>query len=263
MRPIIVTMMLGMNRFTQRDTAHPFNMRHLKGYNTMWLPEVSKTEKKASTPFYEITRAVDEIRSEFTDLKDDIAFIFGRGTIGDRSEEALSEALLECGRSYGYDSVHIMVTKSYGAVDTLRALRRCKGRHFEPDVRLFVDIDGYGPRTSLRHITKCYKEHQAKRFIIPENIHQAFGVVQRTRGFYGLMVGSDANPNHHNFVVKQKHVDDNCKYYDHYSDDYRRRLKVRHKNMEEIVSVVPCCQFARKLRTVPELVKIFVKKAWS
>lgn len=261
MRNTIVTVMLGMNRYTQRDTRHPFNMSHLKGYNVMHLRDLSDKEKTCSTPFYEIGKAVDEVRQEFTVVKDGISFIFGRGTFGDGPEEDLRDGLLETMRSYGEDSIRVMIGKSYGAVDTMRALKMLRAQNRKPRIDLLVLIDGYGVGPALTSVSKRY--NGPRRFIVPSNVARTYGIVQRDRGFNGLLVGAPKDSKCHNHIVKQHEVDRHAKHYDHYSDGYRRRLRVSHKNMEEIVSVVPCCKRFNKMHTLNDLVKITLRRLWQ
>lgn len=262
MKNTIITVMLGMNRYSERDTSHPFNMSPLRGYNVMHLRDLTNRERTRSTPFYEIGKAVDEVRCEFTPVKDNIAFIFGRGTFGNGPEEDLRDGLLETMRNYD-DSIKIMVGKSYGAVDTLRALKLLRAQNRMPTISLMILIDGYGVGPALTRVTKRYEERGPRRFVIPPNVQKAYGIVQRDRGFHGLLVGPPRDTRCHNYIVRQEHVDRHCHYYDHYSDGYRRRLKVCHKNMEEIVSTVPCCMRSKKLHTLNDIIKITLRRLWS
>lgn len=262
MRNTVVVVMLGMNRLTQRDTSHPFDMRCLDGYNVMWLPQVSKLEKSTSSLFYEVGKAMDEVRTEFTEVKDKIVFVMGRGTIGDDPEDSLAEALLEATRTYGKDALRIVVGKSYGAVDSLRAYRQLAGWNQLPKTASMMLIDGYAPRLAMRHITKRY-DRAGRRFVRPQAVKRLFTAVQRTNGFEGLMAGPPKSLECSNFVVKQEWIDENCKWYDHYADGYRRRLKACHKHMEEIVSVVPSFNYRGAMRTLPELVKMICRQGWT
>ena len=114
----VVTVMLGMNRFHQKDVAHPFDMTALDGYNTIWMPKVTEVEKTNSTLFYEALQAVEnsihgsEAAFKKSSIpprcKDDFVFIFGRGTIGSSQEERLFEAWRSCMQYYGNDVRHVI-----------------------------------------------------------------------------------------------------------------------------------------------------------
>lgn len=256
MRNTIITVMLGMNRFTQRDTRHPFSMGHMRGYNDMWLQSVDRDERTHSTPFYEISKAVDEVRQEFTEIKDNIAFIFGRGHIGNAAEEDLCDTWLNAMRNYK-DAIHIMYAKSYGAIDLLRALKFLRETHHqEPNIDLMFLVDGYGISRAKRSVTD-----NNDRFIIPGNVKKAYGIVQREKGFKGFRAGKIGDSRCSNHVVSKSEVAG--KIYDHYRDGYKRRLEVCHKHMEEIAAVIPCCEAEGQMLTTNDVVKETLRRLWS
>ncbi len=255
-KKFVVTVMLGMNRFSQEDTDHPFDMDFLKGYNKIWMPQLENEEKKCSTPFYEVGKTIDNFVNENSQLtKDDVFFIFGRGTIGSDSEDRLAEALLEARRTYGEDAHYIIYSKSFGVIDTLRAFRQTDMKRFKID--LMFAIDGYATALSRKSVTKKYrvKGRRQRRLIIPDKIKKVYAVVQRRKGFNGINAGRPSDAKCRNKTIRPRHVDEIQKYYDHYSDGYRRRLDVEHFNMEEIVSVIPCCSLGGKEYTVNDIIK--------
>jgi len=269
-KKFVVTIMLGMNRFTQRDDEHPFDMSLAECFNTLWLPQVSEIEKTHSTPFYEMTKTMHEFINEYnkeyeiTDLtKDDVLFICGRGTIGSGSEDSLYEALLEAKRTYGKNAYYIFYTKSFGVVDTLRTFNDFQETMQRQPIGadLMFLIDGAATPISKASVSKIYKSGNKKgerRFIIPKNVRKAFGIVQRRKGFKGLLVGKHNDSRCHNFIVRQPET---SKYvYSAYSDGYERKLDASHFNMEEIVSTVPCCRFGGRTYTVNEMVKYFCNR---
>lgn len=249
--------MLGMNRFSQRDTRYSFNMGHMRDYNDLWLPSVDSKEKTHSTPFYEVSKAVDEVRSEFTEIRDHIAFIFGRGHIGNSAEEDLSNTLLNCKQNYGEDAFHIIYAKSYGAIDAMRALKILRETyHYKPEIGLLVLVDGYGISRAKRSVT------EDNRFVVPGNVKRAYGIVQREKGFHGFKVGKPKDTRCSNYVIQKDDV--KGKIYDHYNprENYKRKLKVCHKHMEEIVAVVPCCNYQGRMLTTNDLIKETLRKVW-
>ena len=201
--------------------------------------------------------AVDEI------IEDDFVFIIGRGTIGNNSEEALAEALLEARRVYGRNAFHIIYSKSYGVVDTLRAFKSLEEDGHKMHADLMLCIDGYAPVASRLSVSKMYDNEKGKRerrFFIPKNIKKAVALVQRRDGSKGLKIGRPSAHNRWNFVIKQKDVDEQAQYYFAYSDGYERRLKVSHFNMEEIVSTIRCCQYGGRMYTVNQLIQFHMRK---
>ena len=266
----IVTIMLGMNRFSEKDTDHPFDMSCLDGFNTIWLPQISKIEKTHSTPIYEVAKTIDEFITDYNSdclemnkiIKEDFLFIIGRGTIGNDSEERIVEAFLEARRTHGRNAFHIVYSKSYGVVDTLRAFKIInddEGGKVGAD--LMFCIDGYAPLASRISISKMYKNDNGENermFNVPSNVKRAFAIVQRKDIIKGLFVGRPKSNNHWNFIVKQSDV--NGKYYKNYSDGYERKLEISHFNMEEIVSTIPLIQYATRKYTVNELIKYYCLK---
>lgn len=272
-KKFVVTIMLGMNRFTQRDDEHPFDMSLAEGFNTLWLPQISEVEKTHSTPFYEMTKTMHEFIEEHNEeyklndlTKDDVLFICGRGTVGSGSEDALYEALLEAKRTYGKNAYYIFYTKSFGVVDTLRTFNdfqeTMKRQPIGAD--LMFCIDGAATPISKRSVSKVYKDGDKKgerRFIIPKNVTRAFGIVQRRKGIKGLRIGKHNDKRCNNFTVRQPETSKH--YYSAYSDGYERKLDACHFNMEEIVSTIRCCKYAGRTNTVNETVKTFCRKYMS
>lgn len=271
-KKIVMTIMLGMNRFSEEDTKHPFDMSHAEKFNILWMPQVSAIEKNHSTPIYEITKSLYEfmvsINQDYNRLYseeltvDDFLFIIGRGTIGDSSEENLIEAILEARRTYGYSAYYVFYAKSFGVVDTLRAFNILikEAPRFKAD--LLVCIDGYATAISRNSVSKIYDINGKKerRFFIPSNVKTTYSAVQRKEGFKGLQVGSFTDVQCRNHIITQTEVNKVTKYYDHYADGYKRKLNVSHYNMEEIVSVIPCFLYSQTMYTANDLIKKYCKK---
>jgi len=267
-KKIVMTIMLGMNRFAEKDTQHPFDMSHAETFNKIWLPQISEIEKTCSTPIYEMTKTLDEFITQYNTenpdidqiTKDDIFVIIGRGTIGSSSEEHLSEALLEARRSYGHSAFFVFYTKSFGTVDTLRALDILNNQNYRFSAHLLFCIDGYATPISKASVSKIYryKNKKERRFIIPRNVKRAYGIVQRREGFKGLQVGAFHDSRCRNFVIRSK--DTKGFEYTKYIDGYKRKLDVCHFNMEEIVSTIKCCKYNNNSYTINELLKMHCKK---
>jgi len=239
----VITVMLGMNRFHQKDADHPFDMTALDGYNTIWMPEITKEEKYNSTLFYEALQATEMVRRKHGE-KDDYVFIFGRGTIGRTQEERLFEAWRSCMQYYGNDVRHIIVAKSFGVGDTLTALKKFKFYHRKPNIEGLFLIDGFLPPSRRRKIAK--KVEGNWKIKIPNYVNHYYNVIQRTKGTRGARV---INPNY-NLVVRQSYIDKTGKYYSEYKGDYRRLLTACHFNMEEIVSAIPCIRIQNDFLTL-------------
>ncbi len=269
-KKIVMTIMLGMNRFSEKDTEHPFDMSHMKGYNTLWLPQISKREMTHSTPIYEMTKAVDEFVKRNNEdcadidhiIKDDVLFIVGRGTLGNQSEEHLAEAILEARRNYGSNAYYAFYTKSYGVVDTLRALKIVKENYSRFSADILFCIDGYGTPVPKLSVSKIYRSDNKKerRFTIPKNVKKTYAIVQRREGFKGLKAGGFSDSHCWNSVIRSRDVTKEYKYYTAYKDGYKRKLDVCHFNMEELVSTIPCCKFVNQTLTVNDTLKVHLRK---
>ncbi len=252
----IITVMLGMNRFHQKDTEHPFDMNALDGYNTIWLPHVQEIEKTNSSLFYEVLTGVEQARTsnKAPETKDNYVFIFGRGTIGSDSEECLFEALQQTMQYYGNNVNHIIVAKSFGVGDTLTALSFFKPYHKKPNIQALILIDGFLPPSKKRKLAVKFSGASPDdlwRFKIPKYAKRYYNVVQRTKGTKGRLIVEE----NRNLVVRQDFVNKYKKCYDHYSDGYKRELEVSHFNMEEIVSIIPCIRLDANFETLPMAVE--------
>ena len=258
---ILAVSMLGMNRFSKSDIDHPFDMdEYFKKYSIEWMRQVKEVEKDHSTPFYELASTIDSIVEEHTLSPDNIRFVFGRGTIGCSSEKDLAEILQKKTAEIGKDAFKVIVAKSFGVVDLLRAFQLL-GKNPEGKtgrINLLILIDGYAPLRSRKRVTEKMKVGRGikRRLVIPEFVDKAYNLIQRTSGINGLRAGRPGEKRVENFVLKQDYVDSFNKVYDHYKCGYRRELKVSHGNMEEITSVIPCCKDSDgKMYTVPEIIK--------
>ena len=91
--------------------------------------------------------------------------------------------------------------------------------------------------------------------MIPSLVDRVHCIVQRNEGRRGIPAGRPGDSRIDNFCVTQQYVDSfNCEY-DHYCDSASRKLKISHRNMEEIVSVVPCCKGSDgEWCTVPDII---------
>lgn len=246
-KKIIAVCMIGMNRGSQGDSDHPFIMKDFeKKYSIHWMKQVSNKEKTGSTLFYELLKAVDTLCEKNNIDPGDVKFIFGRGTIGKRSEKDLAKALEKYTKKLGKDAFKVIIAKSYGVIDSLRAFK-ILGSDAEKKIgriNVMFCIDGYGPVFSRRSVSKRVKVGRKKesRFKIPSYFDKVYAIVQRNQGSKGLKAGKDCDRRIENFVVKQSYVDSFKKVYDHYADGFVRKLDVIHFNMDEIVSVIPCCK---------------------
>lgn len=240
----IVTVMLGMNRFHQRDDDHPFDMSALDGYNTIWMPQVDRDERAHSTLFYEALKGAEATINYWKSVpnvditKDNFMFVFGRGTIGRDSENRLFEILQQSMKYYGNNVNHIIIAKSFGVADTLSALHKFGPFHQKPLIQSLILIDGYLPPSKKRKIAT--KVNGKRVFKIPSFVNTHYNVIQRTKGTKGRRTISKND----NFVVDSRYVEKYETYYSGYKDGYKRKLDVSHFNMEEIVSAVPCIKIA-------------------
>jgi len=219
----IISIMNGYNRFFQSDFDHPFDMTDLlKKYVTYVAPNVRKKEVKGSTLYYEVMNAVNHAGISVNDIR----FILSRGGPLGHQEKWLKGMI---DRFY-YDSTKlIMIGKSYGAIDTIKAIKKSK---FTVDNLITIDSKG----TMFGNKGATTKELGVTFIKIPNNVIKCHNVYQ----CHDIMQGYPAllRPNHsiYDRVVIEKDVRN--KYYDKYSDGYTRELKLTHKNMEEIASTV-------------------------
>lgn len=258
---ILAVSILGMNRLSKSDIDHPFDMEeYFKKYSIEWMRQVKEVEKDHSTPFYELASTVDSIVKEHSLSPDNIRFVFGRGTIGRSTEKELAQVLQKKTAEVGKDAFKVIVAKSFGVVDTLRAFQLL-GNNPEGRIgriNLLILIDGYAPLRSRKRVTEKMKvgKNQKRKLVIPEFVDKAYNLIQRTSGVNGLRAGRPGEKRVENFVIKQDYVDSFNRVYDHYKCDYKRKLEVSHGNMEEITSVIPCCMDSDgRMYTVPEIIK--------
>lgn len=258
---ILAVSILGMNRLSKSDFDHPFDMDEcFKKYSIEWMRQVKEIEKDHSTPFYELASAVDSIVKEHSLSPDNIRFVFGRGSIGCSTEKDLAAMLQKKTVEIGKDAYKIVVAKSFGVVDTLRAFQLLGN---DPEgkigrINLLILIDGYAPFRSRKRVTFKVKIGKSKkrRFMIPEYVDKTYNIIQCKSGVKGLKAGKLGEKKVDNYVMKQSHVDSFDRVYDHYRNGYKRELIVNHRNMEEITSVIPCCLGSdEKMYTVPEIIK--------
>ena len=258
---ILAVSMLGMNRLSKSDVNHPFAMDdYFKKYSIEWMRQVKEVEKDHSTPFYELASAIDSIVKEHSLSPDNIRFVFGRGTIGGFTEKDLAAILQKKTAEIGKDAYKVVIAKSFGVVDSLRAFQLL-GKNPEGKIgriNLLILIDGYAPYRSRKRVTEKMKVGKGKKrkLVIPEFVDKAYNLIQRTSGINGLRAGWPGEKWVDNFVLTQAYVDSFNRVYDHYKCGYQRELLVSHGNMEEIASVIPCCKDSDgKMYTVPEIIK--------
>jgi hypothetical protein len=214
----LVISVLGNNNSSEFITESKFNLDKYKNYDIYYTSQVSERERDHSCLFYETLKTFDG-------LSDDIGFIFGRGCIGKGTEREIVEKVKECDP----DRVFI-VAKSFGVVDTLRALKTLP----ELNVELAIFIDGYATRISRRSVSKKYNGET--RLIIPNNIKKVYNLVQREKGFKGLKAGAEHDNRIYNKVIKKYEV---VGKYSGYERAKPIKLELGHKHMDEIVMTLP------------------------
>lgn len=263
---IIATSVLGMNRFTQKDTDYHFDMTHLIGHTVNYTSTVANEEKASSTPFYEVSKVVHDLSVEMKlDLQKTV-FNFGRGTIGDATENELTLLLQTQAVSLGTDCFKVIYAKSFGVADTLMALKNLSSRIIG-NIDLLILVDGYCNPTARDDIL-----YNDKKFKIPTYVDRAFCIYQTNDDLLGSLEGTKAcRPNGGtngitNYRITQRHIDSYGPprpRYSHYIEHYSRELTVSHFNMEEITAVIPCCRQDGCLRTIPDVIRIFASKKYN
>lgn len=257
---ILAIAMLGMNNSSEKDTDHPFDMQqYVNKYDIRWLESIRDIEKYNSTPFYEIAQAIDELAKKHSIPANNIRMIFGRGCWGTSTEQELNKKLKEAKNDLGDDVYRVIFAKSFGAIDTLRAFKDL-GSNAEKkvgEIDLLCLADPTATLFSRKSVTKKIKINgkRKERLIIPKVIKKTFNVHQNYSHPKGLIAGRPSDSRISNFQIFQDYVDSFGAVYDHYSNGYKRDLIVKHKNMEEIVSVIPCCNWSGKMLTFPEAIK--------
>lgn len=257
---ILAIAMLGMNNSSEQDTDHPFAMQpYIDKYNIQWLETIREIEKYHSTPFYETAKAIDELVIQYSIPTEDIRMIFGRGCWGTSTEKDLNKKLIETKNEMGNDVYRVISAKSFGAIDTLRAFNDL-GSDAENKigkVDLMCLADPTATLFSRKSVTKKIKVSgkREERLMIPHFVNKVFNVFQDYSFPRGLKSGKPTDTRIKNYQIYQDYVDSFGAVYDNYSDGYKRDLVVKHKNMEEIVSVIPCCNWNNNMLTFPEAIK--------
>lgn len=217
---VLISVMNGLNRFSQSDMSHPFDMSGLEDYDVDWSPTISDQERESSTLFYEVLKARPPKGSQL---------LFNRGTLLNLSESYLEHKLQTSSLWHDESTCKIFIGKSYGVVDTLRALKRFKRL---PKINLMILIDGYATPLPLRSVTKR-KNGKRLWFEIPDQVQSSHCLVQRKDDIRGLFAFNSINTIITPTMVKNRA-------YSEYKDGYKRELTVSHYNMEEIVSTIRC-----------------------
>lgn len=254
-KDIIGVAMLGMNRFSQADLDHPFDMSEFEQLPKQIHREVwdqYHDEVNRSTLFYEACKAVDRIRQSVGLDHNDIQLIFGRGRPGDGSETRLREALMGHSQLHGKNTFKFVVAKSYGAADAMEALQEINSdprlRDVVAPIDLLVILDGTALRLALRGLLEEYEvdDREEKRFLIPTYVKKTYVVVQRVdrSPFRGYRGGYPGQPRVTNILLEPNDIDDRYRYSE-YSDGYSRLLKVNHMNVEEIGKCQGSCRIGR------------------
>lgn len=257
---ILAVAMLGMNNSSEKDTDHPFEMQqYIDKYNIEWLETIRDNEKNHSTPFYETAKAVDELSTQYSISSDNIRMIFGRGCWGTSTEKDLNKKLKDAKNEMGDDVYRVVFAKSFGAVDTLRAFKDL-GSSAESKIgriNLMCLTDPTATLFSRKSVSKKIKVSgkREERLMIPGFVNKIYNVYQDYSYPRGLKAGKPSDSRIKNFQIYQDYVDSFGAIYDHYSDGYHRDLVVKHRNMEEIVSVIPCCNCSGSMLTFPEAIK--------
>lgn len=257
---ILAIAMLGMNNSSEQDTDHPFTMQtYIDKYDIVWLETIRDIEKYHSTPFYEMAKAIDELATQYSIPANNIKFIFGRGCWGDSTEKDLNKKLKAAKNDLGDNTYRVIFAKSFGAIDTLRAFNDL-GSNAETEIGkidLMCLADPTATLFSRKSVTKKIKVNgkREERLMIPTFINKIYNVYQDYHYPRGLRAGRPSDNRIKNHEIFQDYVDSFGATYDHYNDGYKRDLIVKHRNMEEIVSAIPCCDWNGIMLTFPEAIK--------
>lgn len=257
---ILAVAMLGMNNSSEQDTDHPFAMQqYIDKYNIQWLETIREIEKLHSTPFYETAKAVDELSTKYSIPTQNIRMIFGRGCWGTSTEKDLNIKLKNAKNEMGDDVYRVFFVKSFGAIDTIRAFNDlgANPENLIGRINLICITDPTATLFSRRSVTKKIKVNgkREERLMIPDFVDKVYNVFQDYSYPKGLKAGRPSDSKINNYQIFQDYVDSFGAVYDNYSDGYERDLVVKHKNMEEIVSVIPCCNWNSEMLTFPEAIK--------
>jgi len=229
LKKTIMITILGNNRSSEWITENKFPIDNmLSKYNVHFTSNVTNREKTHSCLFYESLRAVNMCGCADPSKID---FIFARGCIGKRTEREIYNKLI----MLDLDANIILIAKSFGVIDSLRMLKK----KLRLNISLAIFIDGYATYFHRRSVSKKYKINGKKerRLTLPNSIDHVFNIVQRTKGFKGLLAGV---PNEYGVVNKIITPDQvNGLYYDHYENAERIPLKVEHAHMDEIAMTLP------------------------
>lgn len=257
---ILAIAMLGMNNSSEKDIDHSFNMQqYIDKYDIKWLDTIRDNEKLNSTPFYETSKAIDELATKYSIPNNNIRMIFGRGCGGKSTEKNLNNELIKAKTELGNDIFRVIFAKSFGAIDTLRAFKDL-GVDAESKIGkidLMCLADPTATLFSRKSVTKKIRidGKRKERLLIPSVVQKLFNVYQNYSYPRGIIAGRSLDSRVSNFQIHQDYVDSFGAIYDHYSDGHKRDLIVKHKNMEEIVSVIPCCNWDGIMLTFPEAIK--------
>lgn len=256
-KPLIAVSMMGANKSASLEDNHPFDMSTIGRYPVKWLCPVRRKEREQSPLFYHTGMAVHACAERHGIGAGDVRLIFGRGTIMNLSERRLARAIRE-EDAWGGDAYKVVVAKSYGCIDTLRAFRRLEKRAAERlgTIDLMILVDPYATPIALRSVTESIDTESGKkrRLVIPPFVRAVQCVVQSTEGFEGIEAGRPGDPRVRNVAMEDLHADPPGVWYDRYKDGHRRKLSVEHRAMDELAGVVPWCEDEDGACTMEELI---------
>lgn len=262
-RPIIAISMLGMDLFTHKEyTGHPFDISQFKHLPMDFDSKVTCEEHYHAAPIYEMAKVVDGLRKGYGLRPDQVQILFTRGTFGEHVPKWVRTKLEEHSERLGKDAFKVIVAKSFGGTDAIRALAEisdsAESREKIGEIDLLVLVDPTGPNMIEKEVLTFFDVDgkQQGRFPVPTFVKLTYDIVQRVDDppFRGYFAGFPGQPNITNLSLTPDIIDHKYKYCG-YCDCHVSDLTVSHSNMDELVVVGPLFERNLQFLTLPQLIR--------
>ena len=186
-KKIIAVAMNGMNATpSTRDMDVVYPIGQFDKFTSRYVESTVQSENRfhgdeqsCSTLYWHLLHTLDYLSQSFAlNPADDVQILFGRGTLGSSSEEELAAMLKDTSTMPANDVFKVIVAKSYGGIDTLKALQAPGVGDAVGRIDLLILLDTTGPKLSVRKVST--KNSRGERLLtIPKFVVRTENIYQR------------------------------------------------------------------------------------
>jgi hypothetical protein len=262
-RPIIAVYLLGMDIAPHEEygTSHKIALGRYDHLPMEFDWEVKNREHESAAPFYELAKVVDRLAQEFGLPDEKVRIYFGRGTFGNHPQRSLETKLAQYTNELGGDPFIVVVGKSFGGTDAIRAMQDlCDDKKLcgsIGNVDLLVLVDATAPTNIVGKVAFAEKLEDEDLLVypIPPVVQRAYNAVQRVDDppFQGHLINGTGQEHVSNEVLEPKEF--NGRYsYSGYVGEEPVPLTVKHSHMDELVFVAPVFRYGGKRINLHDLI---------